>query len=216
MEIFYLGHASFKIKGKKASLITDPFDPSVVGLKFNRNEADIVTISHAHKDHNYLDMLSGQKMVISSAGEYEVMGVSIIGIETDHDSTGGKERGKNIIYVLEVDGVRIAHLGDLGHKLTEKTIEQMGDVDVVMVPVGGHYTIGPREAVEIVKDLESPYILPMHFKAAGMSEELSKKLLPVEDFLREIGYDVEKYDKLILNKELINYEQRKVVLLEKR
>jgi len=212
MDIFYLGHSSFKIKGRSAVVITDPFDPAIVGQKFSKTEADIVTVSHQHPDHNKTDLVLKSKMVISEAGEYEVMGVSVIGIQVDHDSKEGKEKGKNNIYILEIDGVRIAHLGDLGHKLNDKIVEQMGDVDILMIPVGGTYTIGPREACEIVKEFEPPYVLPMHFGSDGKDE----KLLPVEDFLKECGYEVEKYDKLILKKDLINYEQIKIVMLEKR
>ncbi len=216
MDITYLGHSSFKLRGKTAAVITDPFDPTMVGLKFPKNEADIVTVSHDHEDHNKVDLVINTKMVISGAGEYEIMGVSVIGVETDHDASGGGERGKNIIYVFEVDGVRIAHLGDLGHKLSDKIIEQLGDVDVLMIPVGGVYTIGPRDAVDIAKEFDCPYIIPMHYKTAGINEENFGKLNTVDDFLKESGYEVEKIDKLILKKELINYEQRKVVIIEKK
>lgn len=216
MDITYLGHSSFKIKGKTASVIVDPFDPASVGLKFPRNEADIVTVSHDHSDHNKADLVINTKMVIKGAGEYEVMGISIVGIELDHDATGGTERGKNVIYVIEVDGVRIAHLGDLGHKPSDKVVEQMGNIDVLMIPVGGIYTIGPRDAVEVAKEFDSPYIIPMHFKTQGINEQTFAKLSTLDDFLKESGYEVEKLDKLIIKKELINYEIRKVIVLEKK
>ncbi len=216
MDIFFLGHSSFKMKGKSATVITDPFDPQMVGLKFPKNEADIVTVSHNHEDHNRTDLVIGTKMVITGAGEYEIMGVSIVGIEVDHDATGGTERGKNVIYVFEIDDVRIAHLGDLGHKPSDKVIEQMGDIDVLMIPVGGVYTIGPRDAVDIAKEFESPFIIPMHYKTAGINVEVFGKLSAVDDFLKESGYEVERLDKLVIKKDLINYEQRKVVVLEKK
>jgi len=216
MDIVYLGHSSFKLKGRSGAVITDPFDPVMVGLKYPRNEADIVTISHNHDDHNKSELILGKKMVITTAGEYEIMGISIIGLEVDHDASGGKERGKNIIYIFEIDGIRIAHLGDLGHKLTDRTIEQIGDIDVLMLPVGGEYTIGPKEATDVAKEFSSPYIIPMHFKVSGMNEKVFGKLSGVEDFLKESGYDVERLDKLSIKKELINYETSKVVILEKR
>lgn len=216
MEIIYLGHSSFKLKGKSGTVIVDPFDPAAVGLKFPKNEADIVTVSHDHLDHNKVDLVVNTKMVIKGAGEYEVMGVSVVGIELDHDATGGTERGKNVIYVIEVDGVRIAHLGDLGHKPSDKVVEQMGNIDVLMIPVGGVYTIGPRDAVEVAKEFDSPYILPMHYKVQGMNEATFAKLSTLEDFLKESGYEVEKLDKLSVKKELINYEIRKVIVLEKK
>jgi len=216
MDIIYLGHSSFKIKGKTATVITDPFDPAMVGLKYPRNEADIVTVSHNHDDHNNTGLIVNTKMIITSAGEYEIMGISIVGIEVDHDATGGSERGKNVIYIFETDGVRIAHFGDLGHKLSDKIIEQMGDIDVLMIPVGGIYTIGPRDAVDVAKEFESPFIIPMHYKMAGMNEKVFGKLSTIDDFLRESGYEIERLDKLSIKKELINYEQRKVIILEKR
>ena len=216
MDIVYLGHSSFKLKGKKATVITDPFDPVYVGLKYPKNDADIVTVSHNHNDHNKADLIDNVKMVINGAGEYEIMGVSIIGIETDHDASGGEERGKNIIFILEVDGLRIAHFGDLGHKLSEKLMEQMGDIDVLMIPVGGEYTIGHKQAVDIAKEFESPYVLPMHYKMPGMNEEVFGRLSGVDEFLKELGYEVERSDKLNIKKELVNHDQRKTVVLEKK
>ncbi len=216
MDIYFLGHSSFKIKGRSATVITDPFDPVMVGLKYPKNEADIVTVSHDHNDHNRTDLIANTKMIITGAGEYEIMGVSIVGIEVDHDATGGTDRGKNVIYVIEIDGVRIAHLGDLGHKPSDKVVEQMGDIDVLLIPIGGVYTIGLKDAVDIAKEFESPYIVPMHYKMEGMNEETFGKLSTVDEFLKESGYEVERSDKLIIKKDLINYEQRKVVVLEKR
>lgn len=216
MDITYLGHSSFKIKGKNTTVITDPYDPAMVGLKFTKNEADIVTVSHNHADHNKVDLVQNVKMVINNPGEYEVMGVSIIGIEVDHDNEGGKQRGKNTIFILEIDSIRIAHLGDLGHKLSDKVIESMGDIDVLMIPVGGFYTIGAKEANDIVKEIEAPYVIPMHYKEAGLNDEIASKIAPVDDFLKDCSLEVDKLDKLNIKKELIDYEKQKVVLLQKK
>ena len=112
--------------------------------------------------------------------------------------------------------IRIAHLGDLGHKLSEKLIEQIGDIDMLMIPVGGEYTIGPKQAVEIAKEFESPYVIPMHYKVPGMNEKVFGKLSGVEEFLKELGYETEKLEKLSIKKDLISYDQRKAVVLEKR
>ena len=216
MDISYLGHSSFKIRGKDATVITDPFDPVKVGIKYPREEADIVTVSHDHFDHNFLGKIISPKMVINVPGEYEVMGVSIMGISTYHDDENGKLRGKNIIYVIETDNLRIAHLGDLGHKLGEKLIDQIGDLDVLLIPVGGVYTVTPKVAAEIVKDLEPSITIPMHYKADDMNQESFGKLAKVDEFLQELGYDVEKLDKLSIKKELINEEELKVVVLERK
>ena len=135
MDIFYLGHSSFKLKGKHGSIITDPFDSKKVGLKYSSNEADIVSISHEHEDHNAVSAIKGEPKVISGPGEYEIKGISILGFSSFHDSKNGEERGKNTIYVFEIDTVRICHLGDLGQKLSDSLIESLGDIDVLMIPV---------------------------------------------------------------------------------
>jgi len=216
MDIFYLGHSSFKLKGKNASVIIDPFDSKKVGLKYSSNEADIVSVSHEHKDHNAVGVVKGEPKVISGPGEYEIKGISILGFSSFHDSKNGEERGKNTIYVFEIDGIKICHLGDLGHKLSDSLIESLGDIDVLMIPVGGIYTIGPTEAVEIVKDIEPSFILPMHYYVDGIEKGTFGKLEPVETFLKEVNLTVEKMPKLAVKKEEVNLEVQKVILLEKK
>ena len=215
MDITYLGHSSFKLKGKSASLVTDPFDPSMVGLKFSRVEADIVTVSHDHKDHNNVGAVDGVKKVISGPGEYEIAGVSIVGIRTFHDGKKGEERGKNTIYVIEMDGLRIAHLGDLGEKLKEKTIEEMGAIDILLVPTGGVYTIGTSQAVELMRAIEAPITIPMHYFAEGMDKKTFGELAKVDAFISEASIPVEKANKLSVKKAFLG-EDQKIVILEKR
>jgi len=216
MDIFYLGHSSFKLKGKNASVIVDPFDSKKVGLKYSSNEADIVSVSHEHKDHNAVGVIKGEPKVISGPGEYEIKGISILGFPSFHDSKKGEERGKNTIYVFEIDGIRICHLGDLGHKLSDSLIENLGDIDVLMIPVGGIYTIGPTEAVEIVKNMEPSFVLPMHYYVDGIEKGTFGKMEPVETFLKEVNLTVEKMPKLTVKKEEVNLEVQKVILLEKK
>ena len=128
MEISFLGHSSFKLKGKTGSVVTDPFDPQMVGLKYSGVEGDIVTVSHEHDDHNRVSLVKGAKKVISGPGEYEILGISILGFPSFHDDRKGSVRGKNTIYVFEIDGLRLAHLGDLGHALSEELVEDLGDM----------------------------------------------------------------------------------------
>jgi L-ascorbate metabolism protein UlaG (beta-lactamase superfamily) len=214
MDITYLGHSSFKIRTKTASIITDPFDPQMVGLKFPANEADIVTISHAHRDHNALEKISGVKKVIEGPGEYEVQGVSIIGYPSFHDTKRGAERGKNIIYVFEADDLRLAHLGDLGHPLSDDLVNQMGSIDILMVPVGGFYTIGLKEATEVTSKIDPYFVLPMHYKVLGMNPQAFDKLEPIEPFLKEIGMTVENLPKFSIKREDILEDQgSKVIVL---
>jgi len=215
MDITFLGHSSFRLKGKTATVVTDPFDPEVVGLKFPKVIADIVTVSHQHEDHNQADLVKGVKRLVSGPGEYEIMGVSIIGIPTFHDEKKGAKRGKNTIYVYEMDGLRLVHLGDLGHKLHEKILEKIGDIDILMVPVGGEYTIGPTEAVEVARAIEPKMVIPMHYQMPGLNPATFAKLSSTKPFLAEIGLLVEKTDKLSVKKENIG-EESKVILLEKK
>ena len=217
MDIYYLGHSSFKIKTKTATIITDPFDPKMVGLKYSGVEGEIVTISHDHPDHNSIEKVSGVKKVLSGPGEYEISGVSVMGFPSYHDNKKGEERGKNTIYVYEAEGLRLAHLGDLGHLPSDDLLEEIGDLDVLMIPVGGFYTIGPKEAVEIVTKIEPYFVIPMHYKVDGLSSNLSEKLSPVDYFLKESGLTVEKLQKFTLKKEDIMEDQStKVIVLEKK
>lgn len=211
MEITYLGHSSFRLKGKSATLITDPYDEKAG--KFPNVSADIVTISHDHHDHNQYDLVKDIKRVVSGPGEYEISEVSIIGLPSYHDEKKGEERGKNTIYVVEMDGIRIVHLGDLGHKLSEKEVEQLGSVDVLLVPVGGVYTIDPESASFVVKSIEPTITIPMHYKRGGMDDKIFGKLSSVDDFLKETGLPAEKMEKLTLKIGDIGEEQ-KVVILE--
>ena len=217
MDITYLGHSSFKIKTKTATVITDPFDPKMVGLKNSGGEAEIVTVSHQHPDHNAVGELTGAKKVIEGPGEYEVKGVSIIGYPSFHDDKKGEERGRNTIYVFEVEGLRIAHLGDLGHTLSDDLVSEMGSIDILMIPVGGDYTIGPKVAVEIASKIDPYFILPMHYKVPEMNQEKFGALEPKETFLKEIGTTVEVLPKFSIKKEDITEGQStKVIVLEKK
>lgn len=213
MEITYFGHSSFKIKTKSINLVTDPFDPKMVGLKYPLVEAEIVTISHDHADHNYLERIKEIKKVITGPGEYEISEVSIIGLPSWHDDQKGETRGKNTIYVFEAEDLRVAHLGDLGHPLSEKILEEIGEINILMVPVGGFYTVGPREALEIISEIEPQIIIPMHFQVPGLNSETFAKLLPLENFLKESGLAVEKMSKLQVKLSDIGEEQ-KIIELE--
>jgi L-ascorbate metabolism protein UlaG (beta-lactamase superfamily) len=217
MDITYLGHSSFKIKTKTATVITDPFDPQMVGLKYSGVEGDIVTVSHTHKDHNAIEKVAGVKKVFEGPGEYEAMGVSIIGYPSFHDTKGGTERGKNTVFVFEAEGLRLAHLGDLGHVLSDDLVNEIGSVDVLMIPVGGKFTIGPKEAAEVVGKIDPYFVLPMHFAVPGLNAQTFTDLEPVEPFLKEIGMTVENLPKFSLKHEDILEDQgSKVIILEKK
>ena len=184
MDITWLGHSCFKIKGKQSVIITDPFPPDL-GYSLGEPTAQIVTVSHQHPSHSYLGGVDGEPRLVTGPGEYEIGGVLIIGITTFHDEERGKKRGKNTIYLMEVDGVSVCHLGDLGHVLTAEQVEEIGDVDVLLLPVGGVSTINAEMAAEVIRQLEPKVVIPMHYKTPAISRELQ----PVEKFLKEMGIE---------------------------
>lgn len=209
MDIYWYGQACFKIKGKLATVIVDPFDPEFTGLKLPHDLiCDAVLKSHDHKDHSNLEAVSSQ-LQIKGPGEYEIKGTNITGVSVFHDNVGGAERGKNVIYNIEEDGLNVVHLGDLGHKLSTEQVQEVGSVDILMVPVGGVYTISAKEAAEVVSELEPKIIIPMHYKIPGLKFELEG----VEAFLKEMGIEsVELQPKLSVTKDKLSEEPKVVVL----
>lgn len=191
MEIKYFGHSCFRLKGKKATVIIDPYSDEI-GLKMPKLTAEIVVVSHSHFDHNNVAVVKGtpkreQPFLVEGPGEYEISGVGMIGISSFHDAVKGQERGKNTIFVLKMDGLTIVHLGDLGETISDDKAEEIGPVDVLFVPVGGEVTIGPKEAAAVVNKLEPRIVIPMHFLAPGLTSSMAKGLRPVEEFLHEMG-----------------------------
>jgi L-ascorbate metabolism protein UlaG (beta-lactamase superfamily) len=215
MDITYLGHSCFRIKTNLLSIVCDPFDPKMVGLRLPSQEADLVTISHHHKDHDNLAPIKNIRKVIDGPGEYEVGGVSVRGYQTYHDDRKGESRGGNIIYLFEAGGIKILHLGDLGHVLSDKLVEEIGEVNVVMIPVGGEYTIGPEKAVEVANRLGAQITIPMHYLLPGMNQEVFGKLAGVDEFLKLINLTVEKLPKLSVKFADLG-EDQKIVVLERK
>lgn len=190
MEITYYGHSCFKIKGKDGVVVFDPYDPSV-GFAASTLSADIVTSSHDHPDHNAVDRVKptarrSKPFIITAPGEYEVGGISIFGTPTFHDANGGVERGKNTVYTVFMDQIRVCHLGDLGHDLTDKQKSDIGSIDVLLVPVGGVFTINPEKAVRTINELDPRYVIPMHYRTDEHHENFSG-LKTLQDFLNEYG-----------------------------
>ncbi len=215
MDIRYLGHSCFLIKSKKTKIITDPFDPKMVGINLPRLEADIITISHQHDDHNHLERIKNQPLVIDLPGEYEKNEVFITGYPSFHDDNQGKERGENIIFKIEVEGVNILHCGDLGHELSDDLVEQISDIDILLIPTGGYYTIGPEQAVRIVNAIEPKIVVPMHFNHERLNPQVFGKLAPVKNFIEKLGLtdeDITKKDKLT-EKDIPDFSEKQVVIL---
>lgn len=212
MEITRLGHSSFKIKGKNGNVVTDPFDPDFVGMKFPKVEAKIVTISHNHSDHNYKEGFLENPTFIEGPGEYEIADIFIKGISTNHDGKGGVERGKNTIYKIEMDAMRLAHLGDLGHKLTDEQTDALGDVDILFIPVGGVYTIDAKTAAEVVAQVEPHIVIPMHYKENRINQESFGMLGDLKSFFAEMGKEVKILPKLTISRDKIPQELDVVAL----
>jgi L-ascorbate metabolism protein UlaG (beta-lactamase superfamily) len=198
MEITFIGHSCFKIKGKTVTLVIDPYEPKETGYKLPKLEADVLLSSHEHYDHGYLEGVTGATLQITTAGEYETKGVYIEGIPTFHDEKKGKERGRNIMYQIHMDGLVILHMGDLGHELTKETIEKLNQVDVLLIPVGGTYTISSKVATKVISSVEPKIVVPMHYKTKATGKDL-KVLESVDKFLDEMGVEkVVEVDKLKL------------------
>ncbi len=215
MYITWLGHSSFKIQtknnGTDVTILTDPFD-NKVGLRMPKVQADIVTVSHDHYDHNNIDAAKGKDtFIINEPGEYEYMGVFLYGIPSWHDKEEGNDKGQNVIFRIETEDVSVVHLGDLGQRsLTGEQMEKLEKVDVLMIPVGGKYTIDGKEAVDLINQLDPRIVIPMHYKVPGLKIDLGG----VDAFCKEIGVcNAEKVKKLkVLKKELPQEEMQVVVM----
>lgn len=175
-----MGHSCFRLRGKEVALVTDPYTSSP-GQHPLKAQADIVTISHDHPGHNNAAGVAGEPRVISGPGEYEIQGVLISGVATFHDAVSGKERGGNTIYVIQMDEMRLCHLGDLGHLLSTEQVDEIGTVDVLFVPARGH-VIDTVKAAEVISQIEPSLIVPMHY--AGPDEA---GLASIEKFCHEMG-----------------------------
>jgi L-ascorbate metabolism protein UlaG (beta-lactamase superfamily) len=208
MIVTWLGHSCFLLKSEEGiSLLLDPFHESDVGYSMPITEADIVVISHDHLDHNNVDAAGSEADVIFGPGEYISMEMDITGIKSFHDAQRGKLRGENTIFCFALDGIRVCHLGDLGHTLSRTQVKAIGLVDLLFLPVGGRYTIDAAGANKVMQQLHPAVTVPMHYKTGALGFELD----PVDEFLK--GREpVTPQEKLQLAKEDISGEG-KVVLL---
>lgn len=211
MVITYYGLSCFKVESGKLTLAFDP--PSKESeIKSPRFAADIVFSSHDHPRHNGLKELSGEPFLISGPGEYEVRELMINGLSSFHDEEKGKKRGRNTIYIAEIEDMKICHLGDLGTvELDAETAEAAGEADVLFVPVGGGDVLSPEKAVKVINFLEPKIAIPMHY-AIGKTAVRGES---VEEFLKEFGAkNVTAEEKFTFKKKDLAEEGTKIVLLK--
>ena len=185
MKIKWYGHSAFLITSDQGTkIITDPYEPGAFGGQLSygkiKDQVDIVLTSHDHADHNYTKDLPGTPQVVKGGGSKTIKGVSIKGVSTYHDSSKGSERGANTIFTLKIDNIQLCHLGDLGHLLSDKELAEIGPVDILLIPVGGFFTIDQKKPPVSPNRLNLKILIPMHFK----TEKCGFPIASVEDFLK--------------------------------
>lgn len=210
MELTYIGHSCFHIKGKKTSLVIDPYNPDMLGYKMPKQNVRILLNTHNHEDHSYNSQVN-HEYLINNPGEYEIDDVYVTGVQTYHDDKEGKERGSNTIYSIDIEGINIVHLGDLGHQLDEKAVSKLGVVDILLIPVGGNYTIDSFEASKIISLLEPKIVIPMHYKT---DDSKLNELAEISNFLHEMGEKNPQIEDSLKLQSAPTNEDTKIIILK--
>jgi L-ascorbate metabolism protein UlaG (beta-lactamase superfamily) len=185
MKIKWYGHAAFLITSDEGTrIIIDPYEPGAFGGQLSygkiKDQADIVLTSHDHADHNYTQDLPGTPQVVKGSGSKTIKGISMKGVSSYHDPSKGSERGANTIFTIKINNIQLCHLGDLGHLLSDKELADIAPVDILLIPVGGFFTIDPKEATRVAEQINPRILIPMHFKTGKCGFSIA----PVEDFLK--------------------------------
>ncbi len=208
MTITWYGQSCFRIETKEGSILIDPFSKDI-GLRPPKIKDDLVLVTHEHSDHNNLDDAGPETFVIRGPGEYERKGIHVQGILAYHDKVKGTERGLNTIYLIKAEDMKVCHLGDIGQdELSDAQVEDIGDVDVLMVPVGGTYTVDFKDALHIISQIEPKVVVPMHYQVPG----LTIKIDSAEKFIKEIGLTPENVDKIKLSQKTLPVEEVKLIV----
>jgi L-ascorbate metabolism protein UlaG (beta-lactamase superfamily) len=207
MEISWLGHSCFQLRGKNVTLITDPFSPQLEH-SLGKINAPIVTISHNHPGHNFAGGVDGDPRIVRGPGEYEISDVLITGVASYHDNKHGQELGRNTIYVIHMDDLIVCHLGDLGHILQEEQLEEVADADVLLIPIGGQHTINATQAAEVISQVEPHIVIPMHY-----GPSIGDVPNPLDKFCREMGIEaLNPQPKLSITRSALPAETQVVIL----
>jgi L-ascorbate metabolism protein UlaG (beta-lactamase superfamily) len=211
MEITRNGYSCFTIKTKNATIVTDPFDPEHTGLPLPELKADVVTISHDHKGHNNSQAVKGDPKVLDWPGEYDIKGVFVISMSTFHNAKEEEDKGINIVNNFFIEDMYVCHLGDIGHVLTTDHVDELGQVDILLVPVGEGNCINIKKAQEIIEKIEPRIVIPMHYAEPGLKRD---DLKPVNDFFKEIGIaNPEQMEVLKITKKDLPQEDTRYILL---
>ena len=214
MKIRYLGHSCFEFtESTGTTIVTDPYGD--VGFSMPNTRAEAVTVSHSHFDHNNVKAVDGNPVIFDREGQYEIGGVEITAIKSYHDDENGKNRGENLIFKFRMDGVEVCHLGDLGEECSSSLIEALLPIHVLLIPVGGNYTINAQQAKEYVDHIMPSYVIPMHYKTKGLDIDVEK---PDEFIDLFDGEDVEELEtsEIELFRDDITEEQTKLILMERQ
>jgi len=207
-EITWLGHACFRIRGREAVVLMDPVSPES-GYDIGTQSADIVTVSHNHKNHSALDVVKPGYKAITGPGEYEIHEVFLSGVATYHDTERGARLGKNTVFLVEIEDLVVCHVGDLGHALTEEQSESLSSVDVLILPVGGGPTLDATSAAELIGQIEPSMVIPMQYRTERGDFERD----PLEPFLKKLGIgEIEVKDRVNLRKSDLSETIEVVVL----
>ncbi len=212
MEMTWLGHACVRIRAKEATIVADPCEKSS-GYSLGRPTADVVTLSFDEPAHNYADGVAGSPRVLRGPGEYEVAGASVVGVTTWHDRELKEAGPRNIVFVFELDDLLVCHLGAIGTIPTSDQLEQIGGVDILLVPVGGGDALEAAQAAETVNLIEPKLVIPIHY--ATDAERM--KLDPLDRFLKEMGQKAgETHTKLTVTRSSLPEQTQLLVLEYKR
>ncbi|PIS34446.1 MAG: hypothetical protein COT37_02415 [Parcubacteria group bacterium CG08_land_8_20_14_0_20_43_9] len=216
MEILWHGQSCFEIRvplnqNEKKTIVIDPFSPDYIGLKLPPLAADVLLITHQHADHNNSEAIKGDFLLVDGPGEYESGGIFVRGIPASHGNAGKEDLGGTTIYVIEAEGIKVCHLGDFNqNELTPEQSEAIGDVDILMIPIGGHYTIDGAGASKIINQIEPKIVLPMHYKLPGLKVDLKE----VASFLKIMGQENIEAQPSFKIKQLGLPDEMKIVVLK--
>ncbi len=216
MIIKYYGHACFKLRGTDGSVVTDPYH-DFIGFDLPNLSADIVTVSHDNPAHNNYEAINNTSrrespFIIEKPGEYQIQNISIFGVKAYQDDKQGSLRGENYIFSLLVDGLKVCHLGGLGHKLDDKKVAEIGLVDILFLPIGGGMTLNPKEATQVARSLEPNIVIPMIHKLPDHNQENFSELSSLEDFYKAYEAEPKPINKLNIARSNLPEEMELMVL----